>query len=533
MGQMGIIRVLHGILRSAGKCVYQNLPKSGDEPSPKVEWNCTVPGVGRRRDHRNACVGGTGLAMKILVVDQDPAACEELARRLSAHGHDPSTAPDLEAAIKSLRTESFDLALVASTKNQNRPLEFLRWVTRDRDLTTDVVIVRTGGTIPEAVEAVKLGAFDFLPTPVSDRTLCRLLDGARRQLAGIGQNRPKHSKSAEIGISDTVIGKSESIARVQRMIRVSSRTNANVLIYGETGAGKDLVASVIHRQSHRRNKPFVKVGCTLLPPALIENELFGHEAGSFTGADQPRQGRFELAEGGTIYLDDVDDIPLEQQAKLLRAIEEKEFERVGGTKLIRADVRIIASTKLNLLDKIAEGSFRQDLYYRLDLLRIRIPPLRDRLEDIGLLTEHLLARIARGSPCQIEPQAIDLLSRQDWPGNIRELAHALERAMLVGGGQITASLLEAEIASSQTSHPSMDRFSPSPRDTSPRDRQTDAPTERIPTPISGFMAAVEFAEKQLLTSALEVTGGNKTAAAESIGMKPSTFRDKLAKHGLG
>ena len=158
------------------------------------------------------------------------------------------------------------------------------------------------------------------------------------------------------------------------MIRIASKTDANVLIHGETGVGKDLVASVIHRQSHRQKAPYVKVGCTLLPPSLIESELYGHEEGSFTGADQHRPGRFEMAEGGTIYLDDVDDISLEQQAKLLRVIEEKVFERVGGTKLIKANVRIIASTKLNLLDKVADGTFRQDLYYRLDVLRLRIPP---------------------------------------------------------------------------------------------------------------------------------------------------------------
>jgi DNA-binding NtrC family response regulator len=502
--------------------------ESGDRLPAEVQLECAVPGVGRCSGHRITRVGGTGLAMKILVVDQDRIAGAEWARRLAAHGHEPAAVVDLEAALNSLRTESIDLALIASARSRDRPLEFLRQVAADPDLATHVVIVRTGGTIPEAVAAVKLGAFDFLPTPVSDHTLCRLLDEVERQLTGIGPKRLERPKASGFGIGDTIVGKSEAIARVQRMIRVSSRTNANVLIYGETGTGKDLVASVIHQQSHRCNKPYVKVGCTLLPPALIENELFGHEAGSFTGADQPRQGRFELAEGGTIYLDDVDDIPLEQQAKLLRAIEEKEFERVGGTRLIRADVRIIASTKLNLLDKIAAGTFRQDLYYRLDVLRIRIPPLRDRMEDIGLLTKHLIARIATGSPCRIEPRALDALSRQDWPGNIRELAHALERAMLVGGGQITASLLETEIAGGRTPQPSMDGFSPSPKK-----EQADALAIRMPTPVSGFKAAVRLAEKELLASALEAADGNKTAAAESIGMKPSTFRDKLAKYGLG
>ena len=226
--------------------------------------------------------------------------------------------------------------------------------------------------------------------------------------------------------------------RVKRMVEICARTDANVLLYGETGVGKDLLAATIHRNSHRQAFPYVKVGCTLFPPQLIESELYGHEKGSFTGADQQRKGRFDLAEGGTLYLDDVDDIPLEQQSKLLRAIEEKVFERVGGASPIKANVRIIASTKRNLLEKIGEGTFREDLYYRLDVLRINIPPLRERREDVPLLAEHLLQRIAGRRSCQIEPGAMELLARHDWPGNVRELYHTLERAYLIGGGGITA-----------------------------------------------------------------------------------------------
>ena len=187
------------------------------------------------------------------------------------------------------------------------------------------------------------------------------------------------------------------------MVEICAKTDANVLLCGETGVGKDLLATTIHRNSHRHGFPYVKVGCTLFPPQLIESELYGHEKGSFTGADQQRKGRFDLAEDGTLYLDDVDDIPLEQQSKLLRAIEEKVFERVGGSSPIKANVRIIASTKRNLLEKIAEGTFREDLYYRLDVLRINIPPLRERMDDVPLLAEHLLKRIAGDRPCRIDP----------------------------------------------------------------------------------------------------------------------------------
>ena len=221
------------------------------------------------------------------------------------------------------------------------------------------------------------------------------------------------------------------------MMQICARTDANVLLCGETGVGKDLIANVIHRQSHRQGFPYVKVGCTLFPPQLIESELYGHEKGSFTGADQRRKGRFDLAEGGTLYLDDVDDIPLEHQSKLLRAIEEKVFERVGGTTPIKADVRIVASTKRNLLEKIAEGAFREDLYYRLDVLRVNIPPLRERLDDVPVLAVHLLGQISGGAEAAIDEEAMEILKRHTWPGNVRELAHTLERAYLVGGGRVT------------------------------------------------------------------------------------------------
>ncbi|HID77796.1 MAG TPA: sigma-54-dependent Fis family transcriptional regulator [Planctomycetaceae bacterium] len=271
--------------------------------------------------------------------------------------------------------------------------------------------------------------------------------------------------------------------------------------------GKDLVASVIHRHSHRRKFPFVKVGCALFSPQLIESELYGHEKGSFTGADQMRKGRFDLAEGGTLYLDDVDDIPRQQQTKLLRAIEEKVFERVGGTTPIKADVRIIASTKRNLLDKVAEGTFREDLYYRLDVLRVHLPPLRERREDIPALVDHLLARIAQSQSYSIEPEALAILQQHDWPGNVRELCHALERAYLIGSGHISAEVLTADMGG--------------------------IVPEENNLPAEGFRAAMERAERQLLENALKASGGNKQAAAAALRMKPSTFRDKLAKYGLG
>jgi DNA-binding NtrC family response regulator len=361
------------------------------------------------------------------------------------------------------------------------------------------------GSIPVAVEAMKLGAYDFFTKPFRNEDLFPLIARIERRRRSAEPSSAIAGQAA-VSIGQAIVGGCAAMARVRRMVEICVRTDANVLLSGETGGGKDLIASVIHRHSHRQGFPLVKVACTLLPPQLIESELYGHEKGSFTGAEQKRPGRFELAEGGTLYLDDVDDVPLEQQSKLLRAIEEKVYERVGGTTAIKADVRIVASTKRNLLEKIAEGTFRQDLYYRLDVLRIPIPPLRERLEDLPALVEHLLARIAKDRPCQIDPEAIEALKRHEWPGNVRELYHALERAYLIGSGRITAELLALEPAGIESASP---------------------------VPNGSFQAVMDQAERRLLENSLRAAGGNKTAAAAALGMKPSTFRDKLSKHGLG
>jgi DNA-binding NtrC family response regulator len=396
-------------------------------------------------------------------------------------------------------------------------LELLKRVKEGSSAGVKFILMTAYGSIPVAVEAMKLGATDFVTKPFRNEDLFPIINriAQERREAGDEPAAAATDEPAQDDVDRAIIGASEAMQRVKRMIRISARTDANVLLVGETGTGKDLLASVIHHGSHRSRGPLVKVGCTLLPATLIESELYGHEEGSFTGADQGRKGRFELAENGTIYLDDVDDIPLEQQAKLLRVIEEKVFERVGGNKPIKANVRIVASTKLNLLDKIAAGTFRQDLYYRLDVLRIRVPPLRERREDLPSLTEHLLRRLAGGSGYRLERDALGILAQHDWPGNVRELYHTLERALLVGGGQLTADLMEAEIGGL-----------PSAGEAAPRNGQGGPPAA------GGFKAAMDYAEKQLLINALEACGGNKTAAAQSLGMKPSTFRDKLAKHGL-
>ncbi len=458
-------------------------------------------------------------AMKVLIVDNESTSGVALADNLADQGHEPSVVYHGRDALAQIEQSDFDLVFADIKTPDFGGLELLRRIKGGRSRDTEVVLMSSNGSVGSAVEAVKSGAFAFVGKPLTSAEIAGIV--ARMECQQNRFDSPQLAQAARATpapnphlteLDRLIIGSSEGMSRVKSMIKVSARTAANVLIYGETGVGKDLIASVIHRLSHRRSSPFVKVGCALFPESLIESELYGHEEGSFTGAAQPRKGRFELAEGGTIYLDDVDDIPLAQQAKLLRAIEEKVFERVGGNKSLKADVRIVASSKKNLLAKIGDGTFRSDLYYRLDVLRVRVPPLRDRRQDVPQLVEHLLRRIAGDDPCMIEPQAVVLLAQHEWPGNVREMYHTLERAYLISGGHITADLIEAEMGGSASS---------------------ESPASAVAAPRSGgFQAAMQHAEKQLLISALEAAGGNKSAAALSLGMKASTFRDRLAKFGI-
>ncbi|MEN6449949.1 MAG: sigma-54 dependent transcriptional regulator [Thermoguttaceae bacterium] len=441
--------------------------------------------------------------MKILIVDDEKIKRITLADDLAAQGHDVATAGDGEEALEKLAAGRFDVIVTDLKMPKLDGIELLKRIKQGPQADAEVIMMTAYGSIPVAVEAVKLGAMDFLTKPFRNEDIFPLLARIERERGSVAEGgRP----AATEGIAEAIVAQSVAMDRVKRMVEIAAKTDANVLLCGETGVGKDLLAATIHRNSHRHAFPYVKVGCTLFPPQLIESELYGHEKGSFTGAEQQRRGRFDMAEHGTLYLDDVDDIPLEQQPKLLRAIEEKVFERVGGSTLIKADVRIIASTKRNLLDLIGEGAFREDLYYRLDVLRINVPPLRERMDDVPLLAEHLLRRIAADRPCQIAPAVVARLQHHNWPGNVRELYHTLERAYLIGGGNITSEVLATEMAGPDTN-------------------------QRLP--VGGFQAAIEHAEKQLLQDALRNSGGNKTAAAAALGMKPSTFRDKLAKHGLG
>jgi DNA-binding NtrC family response regulator len=301
-----------------------------------------------------------------------------------------------------------------------------------------------------------------------------------------------------------IVGNSPAMREVRRLVQLCARNDATILLTGETGTGKDLVARTIHDLSDRRSAAFVKVDCATFPDHLIESALFGHTKGSFTGADHQKDGKFDLAKGGTIYLDDVDDIPLDHQIKLLRVIEEKIIERVGTASPINVNVRIIASTKKRLLVEVQNQTFRSDLYYRLNVLRINLPGLHTHLDDLPILADHLLKRIAQGKPYSLHRKAVECLLCHSWPGNVRELAHTLKRVFLLGNGNITSDLLMSEMETTHEGHTAGGKFN----------------------------IVVNQTEQKLLHQALEEAHGNKSAAARALGMKLSTFRDRLKKHSL-
>ncbi|MHC4564582.1 MAG: sigma-54-dependent transcriptional regulator [Planctomycetota bacterium] len=442
--------------------------------------------------------------MQILVVDDEEIKRVSLADDLENAGFETASASHGEEAIDLLTQESFDVVLTDLRMPNMDGMELLKYIKSDEDAQTEVIMMTAYGSIPLAVEAMKLGAYYFITKPFRNRELIQLLERIREK-----KQRPPEVLRIEEALDQSmleqaIIGCSSDMCEVRRLVQLYARNDATVLLTGETGTGKDLVAKTIHDLSDRRSAAFVKVNCATFPDHLMESALFGHAKGSFTGADHKKDGKFDLAEGGTIYLDDVDDIPLDHQIKLLRVIEEKVIERVGAASPIHVNVRIIAATKKRLLVAVQNQTFRSDLYYRLNVLRISLPPLHAHLADIPLLVDHLLKHIANGQPYSLDKEAVQCLQGHTWPGNVRELAHTLERAFLLGNGHITPDLLTPEMEAAHEGPAAGGRFN----------------------------IAVSQAEQELLQQALEEANGNKSAAARTLGMRLSTFRDKLKKHGL-
>ena len=444
----------------------------------------------------------------ILVVDDEPVQREMIGGFLKKQGFEVIAADSAERALELFRQDAFDLVLTDQKMAEMSGLELLQAV-HTINAETPVVLITAFGTIEAAVAALKHGAIDYLTKPLNlDELLYRIRQVSDRYRI-INENRELREALQDRHRIEGIIGESGPMLEVLSIVRRVAPSEATVLIRGESGTGKELIAKAIHFGSPRARGPLVKVNCAALPEALLESELFGHEKGAFTGALTSRQGRFELANGGTIFLDEIGDLPLHLQAKLLRVLQEREFEKVGSSRPVRVNVRIMAASHRPLEDFIQAGQLREDLYYRLNVVAISIPPLRERRSDISLLIDHFLRHYAEKNGKTIRgltPEGRDILLRYDYPGNVRELENIIERAVVltrddvIGSGDLPLTVQEPEIADG--------------------DRETS------------LTAAVEALERRMIRDALARSDGIQTRAAELLGMGERALRYKLTKYGF-
>ena len=372
--------------------------------------------------------------MKVLIVDDEKNIRTSLSRFFDLHGFQATAVENGTDALEQVRKSSFDCIVLDLKLPDLDGIHLLEKI-REIDFYVPVVLLTAHGSTSKAVEAIKKGAFDFFEKPTDEEKLLIAVRNAH-QLSRF--NREKSESFRDLDRKYQLVGESLAMKNLRDQIDRVAGKNTRVLITGESGTGKELIAYAIHRRSARRDKPFVKVNCAAIPQELFESELFGHEKGAFTGAIQQRIGKFEQADGGTLFLDEIGEIPINLQPKILRALQENEIQRVGGQKEILVDVRILAATNRKLEEDVKKGVFREDLYYRLNVFPIVVPPLRERREDLPVLISHFLARVCEENnmkPLEIEAEATGLLCRYDFPGNIRELRNLMERLMILATSQ--------------------------------------------------------------------------------------------------
>jgi len=464
---------------------------------------------------------------QILVVDDEPNLRRVLRAQLERDGYDVHTSEDGEQALSLLTEHHIDLVITDLRMPKVDGMELLRRISALED-PMPVVMITAHGTVDTAVEALKMGAFDYITKPFDQEDVRTIVRKALRtqDLSATEASRPSLTGGLQAGRYG-IIGQSPSLLELYAVLDRVADTPTTVLVTGESGTGKELVARALHENSSRRDKPFIKVNCAAIPRDLMESELFGYERGAFTGAVGSKPGRFELATGGTLFLDEIGSIPVEMQVKLLRALQESEFERVGGVKTIRVDVRLVAATNTDIKKEIAAGAFREDLYYRLNVVPIRLPPLRERREDVPLLVEHFVrkfdARLSK-NVTRIEPEALQILSEHPWPGNIRELENVIERAVLFCDGDALRPIdLPSELNPRTPDPPATAPVPKSPLPASPS--HSDGLKEQV-------KAAMSRLERELIVKALEQTGGNVTHAARLLKISRKGLQLKMKELGL-
>ena len=448
----------------------------------------------------------TNTAREILVVDDDNGHRTMLKTLLSGWGYRVYEADDGSKAIEWVRSRPFDLILMDIRMVKVSGLEALS-VIKSMNPAIPVIIITAYSSVESAIEAMKKGAYEYLMKPLDFEEMHMKMEQAMEHCRLKEENRILKEIIGEHFDTRNIIGKSPSMIRLLETTSKAAASDATVLITGESGTGKEMIAGAIHFNSTRENHPFIKLNCAAISEGLLESELFGHERGAFTGAVRRREGRFSQAHRGSLFLDEISEMSMAMQAKLLRVIQEKEFTRVGGEEVLTVDVRIITATNRDLLAEVQQGNFREDLYYRLNVINLKVPPLRERREDIPLLAEHFLKMFSAKNDKAIKgftPQAMDRLIRYRWPGNVREMMNAVESAVVLSDSEYISesdlSLLHAELPSQEAAAPV----------------SADLPLEEV--------------EKTTILKTLEISGGNKSEAARKLGITRATLHKKLKKY---
>lgn len=448
----------------------------------------------------------------ILVIEDEPLQLKNLSEALEKQGYNVLSSESSAKGIKIVQEKAVDLVLTDFKMPEKNGLEVLREV-KQINPDISVIIITAYGDVETAVKVMKEGAFDYLTKPIEFEELDIIIKKALERKMLVSENKELRRQLAGKYRFDEIIYGSSEMEEVINTAGRAADSRASILIYGESGTGKELIAKAIHYASPRKNKPLISINCAALNENLLESELFGHEKGAFTGADKQRKGRFELADGGTIFLDEVGEIPPSIQVKLLRVLQEREFERVGGNETIRVDVRVISATNRDLESMIKKGTFREDLFYRLNVISIRIPPLRERKSDIPPLINYFITKYAKENNKEVESlskEAMDALIKYNYPGNVRELENAIERAVIMARGKII-TLDDLPI------------FMKISNDDSKQSYELKGETlDKI----------VENVERQLIAEALVRANNNQSRAAEILGISERNLRYKLKKYGM-
>jgi len=446
---------------------------------------------------------------KILVVDDEASHRTMLKAVLGSEGYQIFEADDGKTAIEAVDREFYDLILMDVRMTELDGIEAMQEI-KTISPAIPIVIMTAYASVKTAVDALKSGAYDYLTKPLDIEELKILIHKALDHHRLREENIVLRERLADRFDFSRIIGKSKPMKDLFETLAMIAPSDATVLLYGESGTGKEIVANALHQNSPRVKKPFIKVSCAALPETLLESELFGHERGAFTGAIGRKEGRFQLANGGTIFLDEVSEMSPTTQVKLLRVLQEREFEPLGSTRTIRVDIRIIAATNKNLEEEVKKGNFREDLFYRLNVVPIEVPPLRRRKEDIPLLAKHFLNVYREKSQASIKgflPKAMDLMMRYDWPGNIRELENAVERAILLCRGEYI-----------------------SPEDLPHPVKSTEGEGQpRVFIPSGMTLREVE---REVILQALDETEGNRTQTARILGISRKTLQNKLKEYRI-